>query len=129
VENYSVVGLMGIGGVKVFLSTQDAPCISISLLRNVPGCSKVNLGMNNIVKEDVKTFITCRVQMKQGEQGDVDVRERAVEILLELSEGNFPSASLAIGGLEYGSPGPDAHGLLRQPRFRKISPRPHPRHE
>jgi len=111
-----VVGLMEIGTVKVFLSSRDVPCISNSLLRKVPGYSKVNLDMNNFVEEDVGTFITRRVHMEQGEQGDVGMRERAVEILLELSEGNFLSASLAIGGLGYGSPGPDFHELLRQPR-------------
>jgi len=69
--------------------------------------------MNNFGKEDVETFSTRRVHMKQGEQGDVGMRERAVEILLEQSEGNFLSASLAIGGLGYGGPVPDFHLLLR----------------
>ena len=111
------VGLMEIGTVKVFRSSRDTPRISNSLLRNVPGYSKVNLDMNNFVKEDAETFITRRVHMKQG-QGDVDMRERAVEILQELSEGNIRSASLAIGGLGYGGPRSDSHELLRQPRVR-----------
>ena len=107
-----VLGLMEIGTVKVFLSSRDIPHISKRLLRNTPGYIKIDLDMNNFVKEDVETYIRGRVHLKQEDFG---IKERAVETLLERSEGIFLSASLAIDNSTYSSSGPDSHELLRQP--------------
>ena len=109
-----VLGLMEIGIVKIFLSSRDVPYISNTLLRNTHKFSKINLDMNCFVKQDVERFIRLRVG---AELEDVDMRERAVEILIERSESIFLAASLAIDNLTYLTSGPDFHEIPREPTF------------
>ena len=109
-----VLGLMEIGTVKVFLSSRDMPHISNSLLRNTPEFSKINLDTNSFAKQDVERFIRLRMNAKLE---DVEMRERAVEILIERSESIFLAASLAIDNLTYLTTGPDFHEMPREPSF------------
>jgi len=107
-----VLGLMEIGTVKVFLSSRDIPQIPNNPLSNTPEYSKINLEKNSFVEGDVEKFIRFRVNMMQG---DVGMRERAVETLLERSEGIFLSASLTIDNLSYLTSEPDFHESPRKP--------------
>ena len=106
------LGLMEIGTVKVFLSSRDEPYILNNPLSNTPEYSKINLEKNSFVEGDVEKFIRFRVNMMQG---DVGMRERAVETILERSQGIFLSASLAIDNLSYLTSVPDFHESPKKP--------------
>jgi len=109
-----ILELMEIRTVKNFLSCRDVPQISNNLPHNYRECSKINLDTNSFVKQDVETFIRRRVNAWGW---DEDLRERAMEALLEKSEGIFLWASLAIDNLTYFSSGPDFDKILKKPRL------------
>ena len=106
-----VLGLMEIRTVKIFLSSWDVPNISNKLHHNAHEFTRINLDTTHFVKMDVEAFIKRRVNMWKW---DVELSERAVETLLEKSEGIFLWASLAIDHLGGLSSGPDFDELLKK---------------
>jgi len=109
-----ILGLMGIRTVKIFLSSQDVPHISNNLCCDFGKFAKINLDMTNFVRMDVETFIKRRVNEWRW---DVEWREKAVETLIDKSEGIFLWASLAIDNLARLSSGPDFGELLKKPQL------------
>ncbi|KAG0634630.1 hypothetical protein HOY80DRAFT_1097675 [Tuber brumale] len=101
-----ILKLMDIRKVKIFLSGRDVPHIS----NNLREPTKINLDTNGFVKEDVKTFITHRVD-KLGEW-TADQKSRAIGALSAKSEGIFLWASLAIENLGRFSTGHDYQEFL-----------------
>ena len=107
-----ILGLMEIGTVKIFLSSRDVPHISDNLLSGPRECIKIDLDTNRFITRDVETFINRTV----GAWGwDADLSERAIEILLEKSEGSFLGVSFALKNLTCLSSGPDFAAILEKP--------------
>ena len=107
-----ILGLMEIGTVKIFLSSRDVPQISDNLLSGPRECIKIDLDTNRFITRDVETFIKRTV----GAWGwDADLSERAIEVLLEKSEGSFLGVSFALRNLACLSSGPDFAAILEKP--------------
>ena len=107
-----ILKLREIRTVKIFLSSRDVPRISSSLPDNPHEFTKINLDTNSAVKEDVETFIICKLNALGG---DVELRQRAMETLLVKSEGIFLWVSLAIENLFSLSTGLDFDKFPREP--------------
>ena len=107
-----ILGLMEIRTVKIFLSSRDVPHIANNLCCDFDKY-EINLDMTNFVRMDVETFIKRRVNEWRW---DVAWREKAVETLIDKSEGIFLWASLAIDNLARLSSGPDFGELLKKPQ-------------
>src|SRR5437879_8961712 len=99
---------MGIGKVKIFLSSRDVPHVSNNLCEH----AKVNLDKNECVKQDVEKCIRRRVHKFGG--WDVHQKNRAINLLCEKSGGIFLWASLAIKTLRSFSTGLNSEVFLRQ---------------
>jgi len=110
-----ILGLMEIRTVKILLSSRDVPHISNNLPCSVHESTKIDLDTNSFIKADVESFIRRRVNAWGW---DDDLKERAMEALLEKSEGIFLWASLAIENITYFSSGPDFDKFLRKPPSR-----------
>ena len=104
-----ILGLMEIRKVKTFFSSRDVPYISNNLPQNSHESIMINLDISSFVKADVETFIKRRVNALGW---DIELRERAVETLLEKSEGIFLWVLLAIEVLTYVSYGADVDEFL-----------------
>jgi len=107
-----IVQLGEIRTVKIFLSSRDVPQMSNSLPYNPHEFIKINLDTNNFIKEDVGTFIRCKVNAWSW---DAELRQRAIDLLLVKSQGIFLWASLAIENVSNGNSGSDFDESLRKP--------------
>ena len=107
-----ILDLMKIRTVKIFLSSRDVPYISNNLRCGFDKY-EINLDMTNFVRMDVETFIKRRVDKWRW---DVVWREKAMETLIDKSEGIFLWVSLAIDNLTDLSSGPDFREWLKKPQ-------------
>ena len=98
--------------VKILLSSRDVPHVSNNLPRGPLEYTKINLDSNDLVREDVETFINKRVD-SWGWGSDRE--KRAKETLLAKSEGTFLWAALAIENLTDFSSGIDLDILEKLP--------------
>jgi len=93
--------LMGIPGVRIFISSRNVSYISNNLPYGSLECIKISLDENHFVKMDVEAFIRHRVSRWKW---DVRSTEKTIDTLLGRSEGIFLWASWAVGNLaEFGS--------------------------